>query len=104
MMLGTVRPTRHRSAARVSRGLPARTSDRWGCDERWEGGCKDAGENAHRSRGSVGHVLTRKTARMAVHVTADTLLERVKAMAPLHRAYAAEAEARRRLACPVVDV
>ena len=26
MMLGTVRPTRHRSAVRVSRGLPARTN------------------------------------------------------------------------------
>ena len=57
MMLGIVCPTRHRSAARVSRGLPARTSGRWGCDERWAGGCKDAGEDAHRSRGSVGHSL-----------------------------------------------
>jgi hypothetical protein len=28
-MLGAVRPTRHRSAARVSRGLSARTSGRW---------------------------------------------------------------------------
>ena len=26
MMLGIVRPTRHRSAVRVSRGLPARTN------------------------------------------------------------------------------
>src|SRR5262249_50273190 len=41
-ILGTVRPSCHRSAARVSRGLPARTSGRWGGDERWEGGCKDA--------------------------------------------------------------
>ena len=30
---------------------------------------------------------------MAMHVTVDTLLERVKAMAPMRRAYAAEAEA-----------
>jgi len=38
-----------------------------------------------------------------MHVTVDTLLERVKAMAPMLRAYAAEAEAQRRLARPVVD-
>ena len=38
-----------------------------------------------------------------MQVTVDTLLERVKAMAPMLRASAAEAEAQRRLACPVVD-
>ena len=40
---------------------------------------------------------------MAMHVTVDTLLERVKAIAPMLRASAAEAEAQRRLARPVVD-
>ena len=40
---------------------------------------------------------------MAMNVTVDTLLERVKAMAPMLRAYAAEAEAQRRLARPVID-
>jgi len=34
-----------------------------------------------------------------MHVTVDTLLERVKAMAPMRRAYAVQ----RRLARPVVD-
>jgi hypothetical protein len=41
---------------------------------------------------------------MAMHVTVDTLLDRVKDIAPMLRAYAAEAEAQRRLARPVVDV
>jgi hypothetical protein len=36
----------------------------------------------------VGTILTRRRARMAMHVTVDTLLERVKAMAPMLRAYA----------------
>jgi hypothetical protein len=40
---------------------------------------------------------------MAMHVTVDTLLDRVKDIAPMLRAYAAEAEAQRRLARPVVD-
>jgi hypothetical protein len=66
MILGTVRPTRHRSAARVSRGLPARTSGRWGGDERWEGGCTDAkrghasqqglrGQHPHEKEGTEGN-------------------------------------------------
>ena len=38
-----------------------------------------------------------------MQVTVDTVLERVKAMAPMLRASAAEAEAQRRLARPVVD-
>jgi hypothetical protein len=40
---------------------------------------------------------------MAMNVTVDTLLDRVKDIAPILRAYAAEAEAQRRLARPVVD-
>jgi hypothetical protein len=40
---------------------------------------------------------------MAMHGTVDTLLARVKDIAPMLRAYAAEAEAPRRLARPVVD-
>jgi alkylation response protein AidB-like acyl-CoA dehydrogenase len=40
---------------------------------------------------------------MAMHGTVDTLLDRVKAIAPMLRASAAEAEAQRRLARPVVD-
>jgi len=40
---------------------------------------------------------------MAMHVTVDTLLDRVKDIAPMLRAYAAEAEAQRRLARPVVN-
>ena len=40
---------------------------------------------------------------MAINVTVDTLLDRVKDIAPMLRAYAAEAEAQRRLARPVVD-
>jgi alkylation response protein AidB-like acyl-CoA dehydrogenase len=40
---------------------------------------------------------------MAMHDTVDTLLDRVKAIAPMLRASAAEAEAQRRLARPVVD-
>jgi alkylation response protein AidB-like acyl-CoA dehydrogenase len=40
---------------------------------------------------------------MAMHVTVDTLLNRVKDIAPMLRAHAAEAEAQRRLARPVVD-
>jgi hypothetical protein len=40
---------------------------------------------------------------MAMNVTVDTLLDRVKDIAPMLRAYAAEAEAQRRLARPVVD-
>ena len=66
MIRGTVRPSRHRSAARVSRGLPARTSGRWGGDERWEGGCTDArsrcasqqglrGPHPHEKEGTEGH-------------------------------------------------
>jgi hypothetical protein len=50
-----VRPTRHRSAARVSRGLPARTSGRWGGDERWEGGCKDARRGRASQQVLCGH-------------------------------------------------
>jgi len=38
-----------------------------------------------------------------MHVTVDTVLDRVKAMAPMLCASAAEAEAQRRLARPVVD-
>ena len=41
---------------------------------------------------------------MAMNVTVDTLLDRVKDIAPMLRAYAAEAEAQRRLPRPVVDV
>jgi hypothetical protein len=41
----------------------------------------------------VGTILKRRRARMAMHVTVDTMLERVKAIAPMLRAYAAEAEA-----------
>ena len=37
---------------------------------------------------------------MAMHVTVDTLLDRVKAIAPMLRAYAAEAEAQRRWPAP----
>src|SRR5262245_16350607 len=44
-----------------------------------------------------------RRARMAMHVTVDTLLERVKDIAPMLRAQAAEAEAQRHLARPVVD-
>ena len=40
---------------------------------------------------------------MAIRVTVDTLLERVKDIAPMFRAHAAQAEAQRRLARPVVD-
>jgi alkylation response protein AidB-like acyl-CoA dehydrogenase len=40
---------------------------------------------------------------MAMNVTVDTLLDRVKDIAPILRAYAAEAEAQRRLARPVID-
>jgi hypothetical protein len=40
---------------------------------------------------------------MATHVTADALLDRVKDMAPMLRAHAAEAEEQRRLSRPVVD-
>jgi len=40
---------------------------------------------------------------MAMHVSVDTLLDRAKDIAPILRAYAAEAEAQRRLARPVVD-
>jgi alkylation response protein AidB-like acyl-CoA dehydrogenase len=40
---------------------------------------------------------------MAMHGTVDTLLDRVKAIAPMLRAYAAEAEAQRRLARPVIE-
>jgi 3-hydroxy-9,10-secoandrosta-1,3,5(10)-triene-9,17-dione monooxygenase len=49
------------------------------------------------------HILNRKRARMAMNVTVDMLLDRVKDIAPILRAYAAEAEAQRRLARPVVD-
>ena len=103
MMLGTVRPTRHRSAARVSRGLPARTSGRW--DETIDGraDARTPGEDAHLRRCYVGSILKRRRARMAMNVTVDTLLDRVKDIAPMLRAYAAEAEAQRRLARPVVD-
>jgi hypothetical protein len=51
----------------------------------------------------VGNIPKRRRARMAMNVTVDTLLERVKDSAPMLRAYAAEAEAQRRLARPVVD-
>ena len=51
----------------------------------------------------MGNILKRRRARRAMQVTVDTLLERVKAMAPMLRAYAAEAEAQWRLARPVVD-
>src|SRR5215831_7658463 len=40
---------------------------------------------------------------MATNVTVDTLLDRVKDIAPIIRAHAAEAEAQRRLARPVVE-
>jgi exodeoxyribonuclease V alpha subunit len=40
---------------------------------------------------------------MAMNVTGDTLLDRVKDIVPILRAYAAEAEAQRRLARPVID-
>jgi hypothetical protein len=36
----------------------------------------------------VGNILKRRRARRAMQVTVDTLLERVKAMAPMLRAYA----------------
>jgi hypothetical protein len=51
----------------------------------------------------VGSILKRRRARIAMHGTVDTLLDRVKDIAPLLRAYAAETEAQRRLARPVVD-
>jgi hypothetical protein len=51
----------------------------------------------------MGSILKRRRARMAMNVTVDTLLDRVKDIAPMLRAYAAEAEAQRRLARPVVD-
>jgi hypothetical protein len=41
----------------------------------------------------VGNILKRRRAWRAMQVTVDTLLERVKAMAPMLRAYAAEEEA-----------
>ena len=40
---------------------------------------------------------------MAMNITVDTLLDRVKDIAPILRAHAAEAEAQRRLARPVID-
>src|SRR5262245_55457534 len=40
---------------------------------------------------------------MAMNVTVHMLVDRVKAMAPLLRAHAAEAEAQRRLTRPVVE-
>jgi len=40
---------------------------------------------------------------MATHVTVDVLLDRVKDIAPMLSAHAAEAEAQQRLARPVVD-
>jgi alkylation response protein AidB-like acyl-CoA dehydrogenase len=40
---------------------------------------------------------------MATNITADSLLDRVKAIAPISREYAAEAEEKRRLSRPVVD-
>jgi hypothetical protein len=40
---------------------------------------------------------------MATNVTLDALLDRVKDIAPILRAHAAEAEERRHLSRPVVD-
>ena len=40
---------------------------------------------------------------MAMNVTADSLLDRVKEIAPIIREHAAEAEEKRRLSRPVVD-
>ena len=40
---------------------------------------------------------------MDMYVTVDALLDRVKDLAPMLRAHAAEAEAQRRLSRPVVD-
>ena len=40
---------------------------------------------------------------MATNVTADSLLDKVKDIAPIIRAHAAEAEEKRRLSRPVVD-
>jgi len=70
------------------------------CDGRADS--RTPGEDAHGRRCHV-NILNRRMARMAMNVTVDTLLDRVKDIAPILRAYAAEAEAQRRLACPVVD-
>src|SRR4029434_2195215 len=49
----------------------------------------------------LGNTLRRSP--MATNVTLDALLDRVKDIAPILRAHAAEAEERRRLSRPVVD-
>ena len=103
MRLGTVRPT---ATAQLHACREDSLRARAAGGEETSDGRADArtpGEDAHLSRCSVGSILTRRRAWRAMNVTVDTLLERVKAMAPMLRAYAAEAEAQRRLARPVVD-
>jgi alkylation response protein AidB-like acyl-CoA dehydrogenase len=67
------------------------------------GGFKDARRGRAWQKVPRGNILNRKRARMAMNVTVDTLLDRVKDIAPILCAYAAEAEAQRRLARPVID-
>src|SRR5436309_14664072 len=62
-----------------------------------------AGEGVHHTGCYSCTISQRRRSPMATTITVDALLDRVQAMAPMLRAYSAEAEAQRRLSRPEVE-